>query len=56
MASVDKPDAEPTRLQLIVVLATVSVPQLSMPPPPSTGVDGDAAAGSLTASRAGYNA
>ena len=33
LASADKPDAEPTRLLLTVVLTSVSVPQLSMPPP-----------------------
>src|SRR6188472_3526706 len=33
LASADSPDAEPTRLLLIVVFASVNVPQLSMPPP-----------------------
>ena len=35
LASVDSPDAEPTRLLLTVVFASVSVPQLSIPPPPA---------------------
>ena len=35
LASVDSPEAEPTRLLLIVVCASVSVPQLSIPPPPA---------------------
>jgi hypothetical protein len=35
LASVDSPDAEPTRLLLIVVFASLSVPQLSIPPPPA---------------------
>src|SRR5260221_2891249 len=33
LATVDNPDAEPTRFPLTVVFATVRVPQLSMPPP-----------------------
>src|SRR6266511_1847239 len=33
LATVDSPDAEPTRLLLTVVFASVSVPQLSIPPP-----------------------
>ena len=35
LASVDSPEAEPTRLLLMVVFASVSVPQLSIPPPPA---------------------
>src|SRR5512133_1718029 len=35
LASVDRPDAEPTKLSLTVVLRSVSVPQLSIPPPPA---------------------
>src|SRR3954452_17966949 len=35
LASVDSPDAEPTRLSLTVVFTSVSVPQLSIPPPPA---------------------
>src|SRR5262245_48009941 len=31
----DRPEAEPTRLSLTLVLASVSVPQLSIPPPPA---------------------
>src|SRR5215831_7291920 len=33
LASVERPEADPTRLPLIVVWSSVSVPQLSMPPP-----------------------
>src|SRR5437588_7411737 len=33
LASADNPDAVPTRLLLTVQLVSVSVPQLSMPPP-----------------------
>src|SRR5437868_122851 len=33
LASVERPDADPTRLSLTVVWSSVSVPQLSMPPP-----------------------
>src|SRR5262245_65180670 len=35
LASVDSPDGEPTRLLLTVVLDSLSVPQLSIPPPPA---------------------
>src|SRR5262245_40377398 len=35
LASVDSPDAEPTRLPVTVVFNSLSVPQLSIPPPPA---------------------
>src|SRR5262245_37144811 len=35
LASGDSPVAEPTRLSLTVVFVNVSVPQLSIPPPPA---------------------
>ena len=35
LASVDRPEADPTLLSLSVVFTIVSVPQLSIPPPPA---------------------
>src|SRR5436309_698684 len=40
LASVDSPEAEPTRLLLMVVFASVSVPQLSIPPPANANGQG----------------